>query len=82
MTEIDDRAMKPTMLERLAALTAVAALVIAIVILVVFALENLGNIVVASVGLAIAVVGGGTCSRTEEPCVWWRSCWLWRGSGS
>ena len=82
MTTTDDRVARPTTLERLAAVTAIVALVVAIVILVLVALENLGNILVASVGLAIAVVGGGTCSRTGGSCVWWRSCWSWRGSGS
>ncbi|MGZ8601079.1 MAG: diacylglycerol/lipid kinase family protein [Actinomycetota bacterium] len=58
MTTTDDRVARPTTLERLAAATAIVALVVAIAILVLVALENLGNILVASVGLAIAVVGG------------------------
>src|SRR5512134_3232211 len=56
VTKLDETA-KPTALERLAAATAVVALGLAMVILVLLALENLGVILVASLGLAIAVVG-------------------------
>ena len=57
MTRPDERTSKPTALERLAAATAVVALGLAMVILVLLALENLGVILIASIGLAIAVVG-------------------------
>lgn len=57
MTRLDERTSKPTALERLAAATAVVALGLAMVILVLLALENLGVILIASIGLAIAVVG-------------------------
>ena len=57
MSTTHDLAATPTMLERLAAATAVVALVLSMVIVVVLALENLGVILVASIGLAIAVVG-------------------------
>jgi diacylglycerol kinase family enzyme len=48
---------RPNVLQRSAALLAVVALAIAIVIVVFVALDNLGYIVLASVGLSIAVVG-------------------------
>lgn len=48
---------KPTGLERIAAVTAILALGAAIAIVALTALDNLGNIVVANVGLATVVVG-------------------------
>jgi diacylglycerol kinase family enzyme len=47
----------PTIAQRLAAIAAIVALVVAIAIVAFVALDNLGSIVVASVGLALAVVG-------------------------
>jgi diacylglycerol kinase family enzyme len=48
---------RPTISQRLAAVVAIAALVIALVLVVFVALENVVDIVVASLGLALAVVG-------------------------
>jgi diacylglycerol kinase family enzyme len=48
---------RPTIAQRLAAVVAIVALVVAVAIVAVVALDDLGNIVVASVGLALAVVG-------------------------
>jgi diacylglycerol kinase family enzyme len=48
---------RPTTAQRLAAVVAIVALVVAIAIVAVVALDNLGSIVVASLGLSLAVVG-------------------------
>ena len=48
---------RPTIAQRLAAVVAIVALVIAVAIVAIVALDDLGNIIVASVGLALAVVG-------------------------
>ena len=48
---------RPTMIRRLAALVAVVALVASVVAVATLALSNLVNILVASVGLAVAIVG-------------------------
>jgi diacylglycerol kinase family enzyme len=50
-------AMRPTLVQRLAAIVAVLALLIAVAVVAVVALDNLGSIIVASVGLGVAIVG-------------------------
>ena len=47
----------PTLVQRLAAIVAMLALLIAIAVVAIVALDNLGGIVIASIGLALAVVG-------------------------
>jgi diacylglycerol kinase family enzyme len=48
---------RPTIAQRLAAIAAIAALLVAVGVVAILALENLGSIIVASVGLALAIVG-------------------------
>ncbi len=48
---------RPTFAQRLAAIAAIAMLAVAIAIVAIGAVDNIGNVVVASVGLAVAVVG-------------------------
>ena len=48
---------RPTIAQRLAAVVAIVALLIAIAAVAIVALDNAGRILVASIGLAIAVVG-------------------------
>lgn len=57
MTSSGETAGKPAALERIAAATAIVALLVAIGVVVLVAVDNVGNILVASIGLAIAVVG-------------------------
>ena len=67
MSTTHDLAATPTMLERLAAATAVVALVLSLVIVVVLALENLGVLLVAA-GSRSPWSGLGTRSLAAEPC--------------
>ena len=48
---------RPTIAQRLAAIAAIVALLVAVGVVAVVALDNLGSIIVASVGLALAIVG-------------------------
>jgi diacylglycerol kinase family enzyme len=48
---------RPTIAQRLAAVVAIVALLVAVAVVAIVALDDLGNIIVASVGLALAVVG-------------------------
>ena len=48
---------RPTMIRRLAALIALLALVVSVVVVATLALSNLVNILIASLGLAVAIVG-------------------------
>ena len=57
MTATEMTQQRPTPLERVAAVVAIVALVTAIAIVASVALDNLGDIVIASTGVAIVVVG-------------------------